>query len=57
MIGDVNLFFKGAPDEEDFEVEVEIMIAGTYVPTICDGSYNVFFETAYCFFRSSFYCY
>ncbi|KAL7285980.1 hypothetical protein ACG7TL_001095 [Trametes sanguinea] len=27
MIGDVNLFFKGAPDEEDFEVEVEIMIA------------------------------
>ncbi|KAI8983174.1 acyl-CoA N-acyltransferase [Trametes punicea] len=27
MIGDVNLFLKGAPDEEDFEVEVEIMIA------------------------------
>ncbi|CDO69832.1 hypothetical protein BN946_scf184803.g30 [Trametes cinnabarina] len=27
MIGDVNLFLKGAPDEDDFEVEVEIMIA------------------------------
>lgn len=28
MIGDVNLFLKGLPDEEDFEAEVEIMIAG-----------------------------
>lgn len=28
MIGDVNLFLKGSPEEEDFEVEVEIMIAG-----------------------------
>ena len=28
MIGDVNLFFKGSPDDEDFEVEAEIMIAG-----------------------------
>ncbi|KAI0820611.1 acyl-CoA N-acyltransferase [Trametes gibbosa] len=27
MIGDVNLFLKGAPDEADFEVEAEIMIA------------------------------
>ncbi|THH04684.1 hypothetical protein EW145_g5335, partial [Phellinidium pouzarii] len=29
MIGDVNLFFKGSPPDEDFEVEAEIMIAGT----------------------------
>ncbi|THH00353.1 hypothetical protein EW026_g2184 [Hermanssonia centrifuga] len=27
MIGDVNLFLKGAPDEDEFEVEIEIMIA------------------------------
>ncbi|KAI0353208.1 acyl-CoA N-acyltransferase [Trametes cingulata] len=27
MIGDVNLFLKGTPEDEDFEVEVEIMIA------------------------------
>ncbi|OCH89820.1 acyl-CoA N-acyltransferase [Obba rivulosa] len=27
MIGDVNLFLKGSPDEEDFEVEAEVMIA------------------------------
>lgn len=29
MIGDVNLFFKGSPQDDDFEVEAEIMIAGT----------------------------
>jgi hypothetical protein len=28
MIGDVNLFLKGDPADEDFEAEVEIMIAG-----------------------------
>lgn len=28
MIGDVNLFLKGEQSEEDFEAEVEIMIAG-----------------------------
>ncbi len=28
MIGDVNLFLKGVPADEDFEVEAEIMIAG-----------------------------
>lgn len=28
MVGDVNLFLKGTPADEDFEVEVEIMIAG-----------------------------
>ncbi|KAI0314546.1 acyl-CoA N-acyltransferase [Amylostereum chailletii] len=27
MVGDVNLFFKGSPSDEDFEVEVEVMIA------------------------------
>ncbi|RPD56239.1 acyl-CoA N-acyltransferase [Lentinus tigrinus ALCF2SS1-7] len=27
MIGDVNLFMKGVPTDEDFEVEAEIMIA------------------------------
>ncbi|CAL1697196.1 unnamed protein product [Somion occarium] len=27
MIGDVNLFFKGSPLDEDFEVEAEVMIA------------------------------
>ena len=30
MVGDVNLFFKGTPDDEDCEVEVEIMIAGEF---------------------------
>lgn len=28
MVGDVNLFLKGNPSDEDFEAEVEIMIAG-----------------------------
>lgn len=28
MVGDVNLFLKGSPEDEDFEVEAEIMIAG-----------------------------
>lgn len=28
MIGDVNLFFKNSPEDGDYEVEVEIMIAG-----------------------------
>lgn len=33
MIGDVNLFLKGSPGEDDeFEVEVEIMIAGELRP-------------------------
>ncbi|EIW65327.1 acyl-CoA N-acyltransferase [Trametes versicolor FP-101664 SS1] len=27
MIGDVNLFLKGTPDEEEFEAEAEIMVA------------------------------
>lgn len=30
MVGDVNLFLKGNPLEDDFEVEIEIMIAGSY---------------------------
>ena len=34
MIGDVNLFLKGHPDDEDFEAEVEIMIAGACVPPV-----------------------
>jgi hypothetical protein len=29
MVGDVNLFLKGSLHDEDFEVEVEIMIAGS----------------------------
>jgi GNAT superfamily N-acetyltransferase len=28
MVGDVNLFLKGNPSDEDFEAEAEIMIAG-----------------------------
>ncbi|KAH9947058.1 acyl-CoA N-acyltransferase [Amylocystis lapponica] len=28
MIGDVNLFLKGSPAEDDFEAEAEVMIAG-----------------------------
>ena len=28
MVGDVNLFLKGDPSDDDFEAEVEIMIAG-----------------------------
>lgn len=28
MVGDVNIFLKGDPDDEDFEAEVGIMIAG-----------------------------
>jgi len=27
MVGDVNLFLKGSPEDEDFEVEAEVMIA------------------------------
>lgn len=27
MVGDVNLFLKGSPEDEDFEAEAEIMIA------------------------------
>lgn len=34
MIGDVNLFLKGLPNEEDFEAEVEIMIAGQWIETV-----------------------
>jgi hypothetical protein len=34
MIGDVNLFLKGSPEDEDFEVEAEIMIAGRVPPYI-----------------------
>ena len=30
MVGDVNLFLKGLYGDEDFEAEVEIMIAGGY---------------------------
>jgi RimJ/RimL family protein N-acetyltransferase len=30
MIGDVNLFFKHQRDDPEFEVECEVMIAGTY---------------------------
>ena len=30
MIGDANLFLKGTPGEDEFEAEVEIMIAGGY---------------------------
>ena len=33
MVGDVNLFLKGVPGEDDFEAEVEIMIAGVLHPT------------------------
>ena len=28
MIGDVNIFLKGDPSDEDFEAEVGVMIAG-----------------------------
>lgn len=28
MIGDVNIFLKGVPGDQDFEAEAEIMIAG-----------------------------
>jgi hypothetical protein len=31
MVGDVNIFLKGSPSDEDFEVEVEIMIAGSSI--------------------------
>jgi len=31
MAGDVNLFMKGSRDEDDFEAEVEIMIAGACI--------------------------
>lgn len=32
MAGDINLFLKGQPEDDDFEAEVEIMIAGTLLP-------------------------
>lgn len=28
MVGDVNVFLKGDPNDEDFEAEVGVMIAG-----------------------------
>lgn len=28
MVGDVNIFLKGDPGDEDFEAEVGVMIAG-----------------------------
>jgi hypothetical protein len=28
MVGDINLFLKGQPEDDEFEAEVEIMIAG-----------------------------
>jgi hypothetical protein len=28
MVGDVNLFFKGSKEDDDFEVEAEVMVAG-----------------------------
>lgn len=31
MVGDVNIFLKGDPSEEDFEAEVGVMIAGTHM--------------------------
>lgn len=45
MIGDVNIFFKGTPlDEEDvFEAEVEIMIAGPHPNTIFHPRYQYLF--------------
>jgi hypothetical protein len=30
MVGDVNLFLKGSPEDADFEAEVEVMVAGLY---------------------------
>ena len=30
LIGDVNLFFKHQPDDPEFEIECEVMIAGAY---------------------------
>lgn len=33
MIGDVNLFFKGSSDDDDYEVEAEVMIAGVVTQT------------------------
>jgi len=37
MVGDVNLFLKGHPEDEDFEAEAEIMIAGRL---ICNSSFQ-----------------
>lgn len=30
MVGDVNIFLKGDPSDEDFEAEVGVMIAGMF---------------------------
>ena len=35
MIGDVNLFLKGPAEDPEFEVEVEIMIAGASLLRRC----------------------
>ena len=32
MVGDVNIFLKGTPGDQDFEAEAEIMIAGELIP-------------------------
>lgn len=38
MVGDVNLFLKGHPEDEDFEAEVEVMIAGMLHATLCPAT-------------------
>ena len=30
MVGDVNIFLKGTPGDQEFEAEAEIMIAGEF---------------------------
>jgi hypothetical protein len=32
MVGDINLFLKGRSEDDEFEAEVEIMIAGILLP-------------------------
>ena len=46
MVGDVNIFLKGTPGDQEFEAEAEIMIAGEltlrniYAPPHCPPHQN-----------------
>ena len=39
MVGDVNIFLKGTPGDQDFEAEAEIMIAGEPIQSLSRNIY------------------
>lgn len=42
MAGDISLFLKGRPEDDEFEAEVEIMIAGILFPP-CRTAHRLIF--------------